>query len=102
MKWQIKHCSRPKAREATGRWFARLIATVAIMGGSAVGAEVPAAAQFRKDVQPILKEFCYDCHGDGAKKGEVAFDELKTDAALLDHDLWSKALKNVRAGLMPP
>ena len=61
-----------------------------------------AAAQFRKDIQPILKEFCYDCHGDGAKKGEVAFDELKTDAELLNHELWLKALKNVRAGLMPP
>ncbi len=59
-------------------------------------------AQFRKDVQPILKEFCYDCHGDGAKKGEVAFDELKTDAALLNHELWLKVLKNSRAGLMPP
>jgi hypothetical protein len=59
-------------------------------------------AQFQKDVQPILKEYCYDCHGDGAKKGEVAFDELKSDDALLDHDLWLKALKNVRAGIMPP
>ena len=68
----------------------------------AVGAEVPAAAQFRKDIQPILKEYCYDCHGDGEKKGKIAFDELKTDEALLNHDLWLKVVKNVRAGIMPP
>jgi hypothetical protein len=59
------------------------------------------AAQFQKDIHPILKEYCYDCHGDGAKKGGLAFDELKDDA-LLDHELWLKVLKNVRAGLMPP
>ena len=69
---------------------------------SASGAELPAVAQFHKEVQPILKEFCYDCHGEGERKGAVAFDELKSDEALLDHDLWFKALKNVRAGLMPP
>ncbi len=58
--------------------------------------------QFRQQVQPILTEYCYDCHGDGAKKGNVAFDELKSDDALLNHELWLKVLKNVRAGLMPP
>ena len=82
-------------------WLAGGVA-LAICCSSALGAEVPAAARFRKDVQPILREFCYDCHGDGAKKGEVAFDELKTDAALLNHELWLKVLKNTRAGLMPP
>src|SRR5688572_17784744 len=47
-------------------------------------AEAPAVAQFRKEVQPILANYCYDCHGDGMAKGNVAFDELKTDSALLD------------------
>lgn len=61
-----------------------------------------AAAQFRKEIQPILTEYCSDCHADGAKKGNVAFDELKSDDALLNHDLWLKVLKNTRAGLMPP
>jgi hypothetical protein len=61
-----------------------------------------AVADFRTGVQPILQEFCYDCHGDGASKGNVAFDELKSSEALLNHDLWLKVLKNTRAGLMPP
>src|SRR5829696_620752 len=59
-------------------------------------------SQFRKDIQPILTEFCYDCHGDGAKKGNVAFDELNTNALTHDPTFWLKVLKNVRAGLMPP
>jgi hypothetical protein len=70
------------------------------------GAEVPAtagAAEFRRDIQPILARYCYDCHADGANKGNIAFDELKTDDALVHNpDFWWKVLKNVRAGLMPP
>ena len=58
---------------------------------------------FQREVQPILKEFCFDCHADGANKGGVSFDEFKSDAVMVEnHDLWLKALKNVRAGLMPP
>src|ERR1051325_4489878 len=60
-------------------------------------------ASFRSSVQPILKEYCYDCHGDGAKKGGVAFDDFKSNGdRVQNHELWLKALKNLRAGIMPP
>lgn len=75
---------------------------VSLCQNCARAAENPAVAHFRQDIQPILTEFCYDCHGDGMKKGEVAFDELKSNDALLNRELWWKALKNLRAGLMPP
>src|ERR1051325_9368447 len=66
-------------------------------------AEIPGAAHFHKQVQPLLTEYCGDCHFDGEKKGNVAFDAFKTDEELLENrDLWWRALKNVRAGLMPP
>ena len=67
------------------------------------GAQNPAGAHFRKQVQPILVEYCYDCHGDGMDKGKVAFDEFKSDEELLGkRDLWWEVLKNLRAGIMPP
>src|SRR5213083_2300144 len=67
------------------------------------GAEIKAAAHFRKDIQPILTEYCYDCHGDGMDKGNVTFDEFKSDEELLGkRDLWWAVLKNLRAGIMPP
>ena len=81
---------------------ARLMVAVAIMCAAASGAEIPAAAQFRREVEPILKEYCSDCHADGESKGGVAFDVFKTDAALLHPELWFNVLKNTRAGLMPP
>ena len=89
-----------RARRAAGFWFGLLV--VSFGGWSASGVETSATADFHRDVQPILKEYCYDCHGDGAKKGHIAFDELTTDESLLNHDLWFKVLKNVRGGLMPP
>ena len=67
------------------------------------GGETPAQLDFRKEVHPILESLCYDCHADGARKGEIAFDEYASDEArLADREQWWKVLKNVRAGLMPP
>src|SRR5689334_811341 len=60
-------------------------------------------ADFRKNIQPILAKYCYDCHGDGEKKGQVSLDSFQNDQALLgNHDLWWRVLKNTRAGIMPP
>ena len=93
-----------KVGEIVGPWLSGLIVilVVAMLCPGARGAESPVAAQFHKNVEPILKENCYECHGDGAKNGNIAFDELKTDESLLNHDLWLKVLKNTRAGIMPP
>jgi len=65
-------------------------------------ADVPAVAGFHQKVEPLLERYCYQCHGDGMTNGSVAFDDLQSDAEILDHTLWSKVLLNVRAGLMPP
>jgi hypothetical protein len=102
VKPQLQHRSQPKSAAVANLWFARVFAALAMLGGAASGAETSAVTAFRHDVQPILKEYCYDCHGDGEKKGQIAFDELTSDATLLNHDLWFKVLKNTRAGLMPP
>lgn len=62
-----------------------------------------AVARFREDVQPILVKYCYDCHGDGMSKGQVSFDTAASDEALVARaPLWFTALRNVRAGVMPP
>lgn len=70
---------------------------------AAVLAASPGATEFRKEVAPILQEFCYDCHGDGMDKGGVAFDSFNPDTDLnTSQDLWWRALKNLQADLMPP
>lgn len=54
-------------------------------------------------IRPLLAEYCFDCHGDGMSRGQVAFDAFGSDEELLgQRDLWLAVLRNVRAGLMPP
>jgi hypothetical protein len=56
-----------------------------------------------KDVQHVLSTYCYDCHGDGMEKGKVSFDQFTTREEMLGRrDLWMAAVKNLRAGIMPP
>lgn len=68
-----------------------------------IGTTLRPATDFHRAIRPILETYCFDCHGDGARKGNVAFDEFKSDQAVLaDRQLWLKALGMLRAGLMPP
>jgi hypothetical protein len=66
-------------------------------------ADAAAAAAFHRTIEPLLNKYCFDCHAAGVNKGRVAFDEFASDADVLGRrELWLAALKNVRAGLMPP
>ena len=57
-----------------------------------------AAADFAGEVQPLLETYCYQCHGNGKKKGGLALDGFKTpDALLNDQKTWGKVLENLRA-----
>ena len=70
--------------------------------GSAA-AKDPAKLSYAKDVLPLLKKYCFDCHGDGAKKAGVEFDKFKSHAELLaDRKLWDQTLVNLRNREMPP
>jgi len=86
----------------TSPFFRRAVTLgVALFAGSA-GAAEPSLEVFRREVQPILAKYCYDCHGDGVAKGGLTLDKFSTGAALADHKVWFQALKNVRSAVMPP
>src|SRR5262245_58443698 len=75
----------------------------ALLPAVVVAAAAPAPVRYRHLVVPLLAEYCYGCHADGMKEGNVTLDEFESDLALLgNHSLWLRVLKNVRAGLMPP
>ena len=80
MKWQIAHEDLRYDMALLG--LSGLLMVTALTP-RACGAELPAAAHFRKKVQPILEQYCSDCHADGMNKGGVAFDAFKSDEALL-------------------
>src|SRR5881628_3995520 len=102
----MQRCAVPLCRSVIFTWsvvvpvFAEVLpaASLAASNDSTAG-----FARFESNILPILKEYCFDCHGDGMNKGKVAFDEFKTDEELLGkRELWWNVLKNLRAGIMPP
>jgi hypothetical protein len=74
----------------------------ALLTGAGIFAAEDPGTSFRADVQPLIQQYCSDCHADGAKKGGIAFDELKTREEMLDPHLWFRVVNNLRSGLMPP
>lgn len=59
--------------------------------------------RYQNDVQPLLKTYCFDCHANGSKEGNLELDRFENAAdALKDRKLWWKVLKYLRAGIMPP
>jgi len=79
------------------------VASLQLVPQKSFGADNPAVSRFQEDIQPILIDYCYRCHADGAKKGGVAFDGFLSDESMMGkRDLWWAVLKNVRAGIMPP
>jgi mono/diheme cytochrome c family protein len=68
-------------------------------------AAAPAAASvgFEKDVQPLLEKYCYECHGNGRHKGDVALDVDKDVAAVhTNSKKWETVMERLNSHEMPP
>lgn len=64
-----------------------------------------AADEYRDKVLPILQQYCFGCHAEGASEGDFSLDATEfpsVDAMLTDTQLWWSVLKNVRSDVMPP
>ncbi len=58
---------------------------------------------FVTDVQPLLVNYCYDCHGDGKAKSGLALDSYQTVADVhAARPKWEAVLRNVSTHVMPP
>ncbi len=63
----------------------------------------PGAQSFAKDVLPVIQKYCWDCHGDGAHKGELNLDKYKDEKLVLaDRKLWAGVMFHVDQWTMPP
>jgi len=61
------------------------------------------AVDFSKDLQPLLRDHCYKCHGDEKQKGDVNLAEYKSVKAIADDpEMWNKVIDVIRSGDMPP
>jgi mono/diheme cytochrome c family protein len=80
--------------------LASVVAAAALSPGAA--ADLERAARFHKAAEPIVAQYCVGCHNSELKKGGIVLDAADSSRLLQDKELWQKALRMVRAGLMPP
>ena len=84
----------------------RLLTPLALLAAATgVRAESVSAAgkTWVKDIRPLMEKYCWDCHGDGAKKGEVNFDAYNDEASIrTGRKLWQGALFHIEQWTMPP
>lgn len=59
--------------------------------------------QFKAQVQPLIKKYCFECHGNGSSEGDFNLDKYDSAQRMLEgRKNWLKVLRRVNAGDMPP
>ena len=83
-----------------------IVSAVSLTAGVSLADQNPAEiveSEFHKKIEPLLQDYCYDCHGDGADKGDLTLDEYAHTSALLeDRKIWLRIWENLRTEMMPP
>lgn len=102
-------CPRIRIR---GSWFG--LALSALLLGNAQAAKPSSASAkrvaksspsvtYEREILPLIKSYCFDCHGDGVEKGHLSFDRFGTLAAVRkEPKVWEHVLLNLRSEQMPP
>ena len=78
-------------------------AGVPVVLAQGVGAGPGVEARWTGEVLPLMERYCYDCHGDGIKKGELAIDKFDSIAEMqANREVWKRIRDHLRHQLMPP
>ncbi len=71
-------------------------------GASQAPAAAAAASAPKSPERALLDQYCVTCHNQRTKTANITFDTLDL-AQLADHaDVWEKAVRKLRGGMMPP
>ena len=82
------------------RFVSILLAIGISTGTHQLAADAP---NFKKEIQPILKALCFDCHGPEKTKGHLRLDQLNPDLVKGDTaEEWHDVLDQLNLGEMPP
>jgi Protein of unknown function (DUF1592)/Protein of unknown function (DUF1588)/Protein of unknown function (DUF1587)/Protein of unknown function (DUF1585)/Protein of unknown function (DUF1595)/Ca-dependent carbohydrate-binding module xylan-binding len=83
--------------------FACIVATETNAAGRSRPKRIATDTAFKKDVLPIVKTYCGDCHGADDPEGGISFHDLTSPEQILQgRETWDKAIKLIRVQGMPP
>jgi cytochrome c5 len=78
------------------------VALCASLAGSPEQQQTTAAAAAPMPSRALIDTYCVACHNQRVKTAGVAFDNADLSDVAKDADLWEKALRKLRGGMMPP
>src|SRR5262245_45200687 len=81
--------------------FAITVVALMVHPGAAVQRPGPSATLPLPE-RALLDQYCVTCHNDRAKTGGLTLASLDLADPTLNADVWEKAIRKVRGGLMPP
>lgn len=85
---------------ATRLWLAHCILLLFI---STMNAEdTVTLKKYKEQIEPLIDKYCAGCHSAESKKGGISFESEDLQLLMNNKEVWGKALKMVRAELMPP
>ena len=83
--------------------IAGLLAIVGVALCSSCAWSADGETVFKESIRPLLKTYCYDCHGPKKQKGDIRLDQLDFDLVQgKSTETWHDALNKINLGEMPP
>src|SRR5262245_37787179 len=87
-----------------------LVCVATAVAGGSLGArpQEPAQPAQRPSLSPasqhgaVVSRYCATCHSQRTKAGGIAFDSVDITKVAANPELWEKAIRKLRAGMMPP
>jgi hypothetical protein len=90
---------------AVGRSFLSMSMSMNFVAALALSLSVSGVggADFGKDVQPLLKEYCLNCHSTKKQKGDLDLERFTSlDLVKRDPGVWEHSLEQIHNNEMPP
>ena len=84
-------------------WIALLLTFIGVGLRSSCAWSADGETVFKESIRPLLKTYCYDCHGPKKQKGDIRLDQLDFDLVQgKSTETWHDALNKINLGEMPP
>lgn len=97
--FEIQNRRRTWLAHAAGAALLCALGAAPARGADAVAAEHAEAFASRWG---LIETYCVECHNFSDWAGEIAFDVMTPEDAAADADVWEKAIRKLKGGLMPP
>ncbi len=63
----------------------------------------PPEERWKSEILPLVENHCYDCHGEGVKKGDLDFEDFRGIPDMIeDRERWKRIRVHLEQHLMPP